>query len=114
MKTADEHEEGISSTITILISEYLSIFSFRISLVTISLSLTICRLLYIKIKENQSLRRPIYTGSSTGISLDSFDSEGYLRPHTDYFFSYLYSFNYHFITYINCDNYFMVKKEKTT
>ena len=73
----------MSTTVTILISKYLSISSFCLSLFTISLTLTILRLLYIKIKQNKSLRSPIYTGSSTCLSLDSFDSEGYLRPHTD-------------------------------
>ena len=37
--------------------------------------------MHIKIKQNQSLNSPIYTGST--LSLDFFESEGYLRPHTD-------------------------------
>lgn len=40
-------------------------------------------MLYIKIKQIPSLGRSIYNGSSSHISLDSFDSEGYLRPRAD-------------------------------
>ena len=62
--------------------------------------------MHIKIKQNQSLNSPIYTGST--LSLDSFDSEGYLRPHTDelyedvlYFFSScLRRFDNYFYTFI--------------
>ena len=70
-----------SSTVTILISKYLSISSFCLALITIIITITFLKLLHIKIKRNQSLNSPIYTGST--LSLDSFDSEGYLRPHTD-------------------------------
>lgn len=72
----------MDTTITISISKYLFVSSFCLSLITIT-TITILRLFHIKIKQSQSLRSPIYTGSTTCLSLDSFDSEGYLRPHTD-------------------------------
>jgi hypothetical protein len=68
---------------TIIISKYLSISSLSLSIFTIFLTLTILRLWFVKIKQIQHLRSPIYTGSNINISLDSFDSEDYLRPHTD-------------------------------
>lgn len=40
-------------------------------------------MLYIKIKQIRFLRSPVYTGSSSHILMDYFDSEGYLRPRTD-------------------------------
>lgn len=72
-----------SSTVTIIISKYLSISSFCLSLITIIITITFLKLLHVKIKQNQSLRSPIYTGSSFSLDSFQFDSEGYLRPHTD-------------------------------
>lgn len=79
--TADT-PKTMDTTITISISKYLFVSFFCLSLITIT-TITILRLFHIKIKQSQSLRSPIYTGSTTCLSLDSFDSEGYLRPHTD-------------------------------
>lgn len=79
----DSDADGGTPVMTILISKYLSISSFCLSLFTLFLTLTILRLCHIQKNQNQPLRSSIYTGSRTNISLDSFDSEGYLRPHTD-------------------------------
>lgn len=80
----DSNADGGTPVMTILISKYLSISSFCLSLFTLFLTLTILRLCHIQKKnQNEPLRSSIYTGSRTNISLDSFDSEGYLRPHTD-------------------------------
>lgn len=81
---SSSHDDGNGvPTLTILISKYLSISSFCLSLFTTILTLILLRVWLIKKNQNQSLRNPIYTRSSSNISLDSFDSEGYLRPHTD-------------------------------
>lgn len=81
---SSSHDDGNGvPTLTLLISKYLSISSFCLSLFTTILTLILLRLWLIKKNQNQSLRNPIYTRSRSNISLDSFDSEGYLRPHTD-------------------------------
>lgn len=69
-----------------LISKYLSISSFCLSLFTTILISILLRLWLIKKNQKQSLRNPIYTRSNSNISLYSFDSEGFLRPNTYTFF----------------------------
>lgn len=74
---------------------------------------------YQKVYKNQCYRSSVYSGSN--ISLDSFDSEGYLRPKIDdiydevlkFFSSCLHSIDSLVNTDIHYNCYFLDKKEKT-
>lgn len=74
---------------------------------------------YQKVYKNQCYRSSVYSRSN--ISLDSFDSEGYLRPQIDdiydevlkFFSSCLHSIDSLVNTDIHYNCYFLDKKEKT-
>lgn len=80
-KFPTEEGHASSSTVTILISKYLSISFFCLSFLTMILTVIFLSIWYQKAYKNQCYRSSVYIGSN--ISLDSFDSEGYLRPQID-------------------------------
>ena len=74
----NEDEDNLTK---ILISKYLSIISFCISIVNVFLTVLILYLFHKKKLMLKTCTNVIDNGSI--MSLDSFDAEGYLRPNTE-------------------------------
>jgi hypothetical protein len=76
----NQHADEDSNLTKILISKYLSMISFCVSLVNFILSVIV---LYAFYKRILTMKRNNVICNGSMISLNSFDTEGYLRPNTE-------------------------------